>query len=163
MWIGYRIISSFGTGLALVLPQVAVQPGLAPQDIPVGISMAIFFQSFGGAIFVSIGNNVFNNKLVQYVGDVGFPEFDASKIVQAAVQQGIKTFVSYWTSDVLFDNLAGLDRCHVLSDTGKCNPFDDDASGYYRADTVVSLVLQRLEDAEADNDPISGVIAGMDT
>ena len=61
------------------------------------------------------------------------------------------------------DNFAGLDRGHFLSTTGNCNPFDDDASGYCRADAVASLVLKRLEDAQADNDPIYGVIAGVDT
>ncbi|OCK90224.1 polyketide synthase [Cenococcum geophilum 1.58] len=61
------------------------------------------------------------------------------------------------------DNFAGLDRGHFLSTTGNCNPFDDDASGYCRADGVASLVLKRLEDAEADNDPIFGVIAGVNT
>jgi naphtho-gamma-pyrone polyketide synthase len=61
------------------------------------------------------------------------------------------------------DNFAGLDKGHFLSTTGNCNPFDDDASGYCRADAVASLVLKRLEDAEADNDPILGVIAGVNT
>ncbi|KAL9094495.1 MAG: hypothetical protein Q9165_003345 [Trypethelium subeluteriae] len=61
------------------------------------------------------------------------------------------------------DNFAGLDRGHFLSTTGNCNPFDDDASGYCRADAVASLVLKRLEDAEIDNDPIFGVIAGVNT
>jgi len=87
MWIGYQIISGFGTGLALALPQVAVQPGLAPLDISIGISMTIFLQFFGGALFVSIGNNIFNSKLVQYVSDIGIPNFDASKIVQAGATQ----------------------------------------------------------------------------
>ena len=61
------------------------------------------------------------------------------------------------------DNFAGLDRGHFLSTTGNCNSFDDEASGYCRADAVASVVLKRLEDAEADNDPIYGVIAGVDT
>lgn len=61
------------------------------------------------------------------------------------------------------DNFAGLDRGHFLSITGNCNPFDDDAGGYCRADAVASVILKRLEDAEADNDPIFGVIAGVNT
>lgn len=87
MWIGYQIISGFGTGLALALPQVAVQPGLAPQDIPIGISMTIFLQFFGGALFVSVGNNILNTKLVQYVRDIGIPNFDAGKIVEAGATE----------------------------------------------------------------------------
>lgn len=86
-WIGYQIISGFGTGLALALPQVAVQPGLAPQDIPIGISMTIFLQFFGGALFVSVGNNILNSKLVQYVRDIGIPDFDASKIIDSGATE----------------------------------------------------------------------------
>ncbi|KAL1963919.1 hypothetical protein VTN77DRAFT_7725 [Rasamsonia byssochlamydoides] len=61
------------------------------------------------------------------------------------------------------DNFAGLDRGHFLSTTGNCNAFDDGASGYCRADAVGSVILKRLEDAEADNDPIFGVIVGAYT
>ena len=56
------------------------------------------------------------------------------------------------------DNFAGLDRGHFLSTTGNCNTFDDGADGYCRADAVGTIVLKRLKDAEADNDPIKGVI-----
>lgn len=47
--------------------------------------------------------------------------------------------------------------------TGNCNAFDDGASGYCRADAVGSVILKRLEDAEADNDPVFGVIVGSTT
>lgn len=87
MWIGYQIISGFGTGLALALPQVAVQPGLLPQAIPTAISMTTFSQVFGGAPFVSIGNNIFNNKLVQYVSHIGISNLDATKVIQAGATE----------------------------------------------------------------------------
>ncbi|KAL1970787.1 hypothetical protein VTN77DRAFT_2621 [Rasamsonia byssochlamydoides] len=61
------------------------------------------------------------------------------------------------------DNFAGLDRGHFLSRTGNCNTFDDGADGYCRADGVGTVVLKRLEDAQADNDPILGVIVGAYT
>lgn len=86
-WIGYQIISGFGTGLALALPQVAVQPALAPQDIPIGISLTIFFQFFGGALFTSVGNNILNTKLVQNVRVIGIPNFDTSRIVKAGATE----------------------------------------------------------------------------
>ena len=59
--------------------------------------------------------------------------------------------------------------CLLISHTyidrlqGNCNTFDDGASGYCRADAVGSVVLKRLEDAQADNDPIFGIIAGAAT
>lgn len=61
------------------------------------------------------------------------------------------------------DNHAGLDRGHFLSRTGNCNTFDDGADGYCRADGVGTVILKRLEDAQADNDPIHGVIVGAYT
>lgn len=61
------------------------------------------------------------------------------------------------------DNFAGLDRGHFLSRTGNCNTFDNDADGYCRADGVGTVVMKRLSDAIADNDPIFGVVLGAQT
>ncbi|KOS48209.1 hypothetical protein ACN38_g825 [Penicillium nordicum] len=61
------------------------------------------------------------------------------------------------------DNHAGLDRGHFLSRTGNCTTFDDGADGYCRADGIGSIVVKRLEDAQADNDPIYGIIGGAYT
>ncbi|CAJ2509016.1 Uu.00g140420.m01.CDS01 [Anthostomella pinea] len=61
------------------------------------------------------------------------------------------------------DNFAGLDRGYFLSRTGGCKTFDDSADGYCRADGVGTVVLKRLDDAEADKDPILGIIIGAYT
>lgn len=61
------------------------------------------------------------------------------------------------------DLFAGLSRAHFLSKTGSCKTFDDGADGFCRGDGVGTVVLKRLEDAEADNDPILGVILGTAT
>ena len=56
------------------------------------------------------------------------------------------------------DIFAGLSRGQFLSKTGNCQTYDNDADGYCRGDGIGSLVIKRLEDAEADNDRILGVI-----
>ncbi|KAJ5768708.1 ketoacyl-synt-domain-containing protein [Penicillium odoratum] len=61
------------------------------------------------------------------------------------------------------DMYAGLSRGQFLSKSGSCKTFDDAADGYCRADAVGTVVLKRLEDAEADNDPILGVILASAT
>ncbi|ESU07824.1 hypothetical protein FGSG_02395 [Fusarium graminearum PH-1] len=52
-----------------------------------------------------------------------------------------------------------LSKSGVLSDTGNCKTFRDDADGYCRADFVGTVVLKRLEDAIAHNDNILAVVA----
>lgn len=64
---------------------------------------------------------------------------------------------------ILSDITAGLDRGHFLSKTGNCKTFDNDADGYCRGEGVCTLVIKRIEDAKADNDPIVAVILGAYT
>lgn len=76
-----------------------------------------------------------------------------SKDIDMAVV-GAANIVGYphsWTS---------LSKSGVLSDTGNCKTYRDDADGYCRADFVGSVVLKRLEDAVAQNDNILAVVAG---
>ncbi|XXG97472.1 hypothetical protein Hte_003774 [Hypoxylon texense] len=61
------------------------------------------------------------------------------------------------------DFTAGLDRGHFLSRTGNCKTFDDSADGYCRGEGIGTVIIKRLEDAIADNDPIQGVILGAYT
>jgi monodictyphenone polyketide synthase len=62
------------------------------------------------------------------------------------------------------DGFAGLSQGYFLTKTpNACKTWDSEADGYCRADGIGSLVLKRLEDAEADNDNILGVILGAAT
>nr|APX43974.1 polyketide synthase [Pestalotiopsis microspora] len=61
------------------------------------------------------------------------------------------------------DMTAGLDKGHFLSRTGNCKTFDDTADGYCRGEGVGTVILKRLDDAIADEDPILGVILGAYT
>ncbi|RMZ74762.1 hypothetical protein DV737_g5762, partial [Chaetothyriales sp. CBS 132003] len=62
------------------------------------------------------------------------------------------------------DAFAGLGKGHFLTKTpNACKTWDSEADGYCRADGIGSIVMKRLEDAEADNDNILGVIVGAGT
>lgn len=61
------------------------------------------------------------------------------------------------------DIFAGLSRGQFLSKTGPCSTFDNDADGYCRGDGCASVIVKRLEDAEADQDRILAVILGTAT
>ncbi|KZT20495.1 putative MFS multidrug transporter [Neolentinus lepideus HHB14362 ss-1] len=64
MWIGYQVIFGFGLGLGLQQPGMAAQTTLEPKDTSTGVSLMFFGQSLGGAVFLSVAENIFTNKLV---------------------------------------------------------------------------------------------------
>ncbi|KAK1830415.1 DHA14-like major facilitator [Podospora conica] len=67
VWIGYQILAGVGIGLGMQQPLMAVQTVLEIDDVPTGTAVVVFMQTLGGALFVSIAQNVFTNKLVEYV------------------------------------------------------------------------------------------------
>lgn len=64
-WIGYQFIASIGFGLGVQVPFTAIQVKIPPEDRPIANSLAIFFQSFGGALALSIDQNIFSTTLRQ--------------------------------------------------------------------------------------------------
>ncbi|KAF5657144.1 major facilitator superfamily transporter [Fusarium heterosporum] len=69
-WIGYQIPYGFGLGITLQIPLVASQTVLPLEDVPTGTSILNFSQLLGGAIFVSVGQNLFTNELVREIRGV---------------------------------------------------------------------------------------------
>ena len=63
-WIGYQIIYGFGVGFGMQQPIIAAQTVLPLADVPMGTSIIVFTQILGGAIFISVAQNVFSNQLV---------------------------------------------------------------------------------------------------
>ncbi|KFY12503.1 hypothetical protein V491_06771 [Pseudogymnoascus sp. VKM F-3775] len=62
-WIGYQVIIGIGRGLLMQMPVLAVQAALPPEKTTLGITFSTFCQSFGGALFIALGQTVFTNRL----------------------------------------------------------------------------------------------------
>jgi MFS family permease len=66
-WIGYQIIYGLGSGMGFQQPMMAAQTVLPLDDVPIGTAFVMFIQLLGGAMFVSVGENIFTNQLVRNV------------------------------------------------------------------------------------------------
>ncbi|KAK5045299.1 hypothetical protein LTR84_009405 [Exophiala bonariae] len=64
-WIGYQVIFGLGIGLGMQQPGVAAQTVLTKKDVPTGIALMMFFRNLGGALFISISQNVLQNDLIK--------------------------------------------------------------------------------------------------
>ncbi|KAL5384412.1 hypothetical protein PMIN02_009220 [Paraphaeosphaeria minitans] len=108
VWIGYQIVAGLGVGLALQTPFIAVQRAVRPADMAQGMAVAIFFNSLGGALSISIAQNLFISSL-----RTNIPKYargvDAQSIVDAG-GVGIRDMVSA-------DQLANVLHAYNLSIT----------------------------------------------
>lgn len=66
-WIGYQVIYGVGIGFGMQQPLITVQTVLPLVDVPTGTALVMFMQAFGGALFVSVGQNVFDNRLLSNI------------------------------------------------------------------------------------------------
>ncbi|KAI5811474.1 major facilitator superfamily domain-containing protein [Peziza echinospora] len=80
-WIGYQILAGAGVGLMIQVPMIAAQTVLKMEDVPTGVAAIVFAQSLGGALFISVGNNVFSNELIKGILKVA-PNVTAAQILQ---------------------------------------------------------------------------------
>lgn len=81
-WIGYQILAGIGAGACVQIPFIAVQVVLSKKDMPTGNAVAIFFNSLGGAVAISIAQNIFSNTLIQEIPKLT-TGLDAATIIAA--------------------------------------------------------------------------------
>ncbi|OTA69676.1 putative efflux pump [Hypoxylon sp. EC38] len=81
-WIGFQILFGAGVGLSMQQPLMAVQTVLDIKDVPTGTSILVFVQTVGGALFVSVGQTVFSNQLVQELA-TNVPNLDPTLVLNS--------------------------------------------------------------------------------
>lgn len=57
-WIGFQILAGVGVGAIVQIPFIAMQAVLSEKDMPIGNAVAVFFNTLGGAVSLSIDQNV---------------------------------------------------------------------------------------------------------
>jgi EmrB/QacA subfamily drug resistance transporter len=91
MWIGYQIIYGLGVGFGIQQAVITVQVVLPLKDVPVGTALAMFMQTFGGALFNSVAQNVFNNTLLKGIR-TDAPSVDTNIILHVGATNLVQTF-----------------------------------------------------------------------
>jgi MFS family permease len=82
-WAGYQVLTSAGFGISIQQGFTAVQTVLGPDDMAIATAAVVAAQSLGGAVFLSVGNSVFQNKLLQASAAGVLNGLDIKKIIDS--------------------------------------------------------------------------------
>ncbi|KAK5707030.1 hypothetical protein LTR17_021066 [Elasticomyces elasticus] len=98
-WIGYQVLFGLGVGLGMQQGNMAAQTVLARKDVPIGVSLMMLWQNLGGAVFISVSQNIFNSHLVSSL---------VKQNIGLSPQQILNTGATSLRSAVPADNLPEL-------------------------------------------------------
>ena len=114
-WIGYQILIGAGNGMITQRPLIAIQAVLLKEDIPIGAAMIVFFQSVGGALFLSTGQCIFNNRLIYNLEAVLPLEFNPASVLQSGATSLREIVPLDLLPSVLGEYNDALDHTYILS------------------------------------------------
>ena len=78
-WFGYQVIYGLGMGAGFQNAYLGPQNVLPRADVPLGMALMFFMQQLGGAIFLSVGQNIFSSQLVDSLS--GIANLDTEAII----------------------------------------------------------------------------------
>ncbi|KAK0618941.1 major facilitator superfamily domain-containing protein [Immersiella caudata] len=103
-WFGYEALTGIAIGMGLQQPVMAVQTVLSIDDVPIASSLVVFMQTLGAAVFVSVGQTVFSNRLITnldaQLGVSSGPNFNPTELFKTEV--GATDIVSKLPPDLRF-------------------------------------------------------------
>ena len=79
-WIGYQALVGIGLGLIFQIPVIVGQAIVTPSDLSSVSAIMLFFQTIGGALFISAGQAGFTNKMIQQL-PIKAPTVDVAKVI----------------------------------------------------------------------------------
>ncbi|PMD53429.1 efflux pump [Hyaloscypha bicolor E] len=91
-WVMYQFVAGLGRGCGMQTPVIAIQNTLTVEQVPLGISLVIFIQTFGGSLALTIAQLVFDRCL-----EAAIPKYAPTANVSAIVHAGATAFPSVVT------------------------------------------------------------------
>ncbi|KAH6622456.1 major facilitator superfamily transporter [Boeremia exigua] len=111
-WIGYQVLFGMGLGCGGQQASLAMQKALPRKDVSLGLALGFLMQQLGGAVFLSVCQNVFATKLVNRLS--GVAGLDPMQIVSSGAT-AIRTIVPADEVDVVVDAYSfGITRCFLI-------------------------------------------------
>lgn len=86
-WIGFQFLFGAGVGLGLQTAFAAPQCALPIGDVAIGTAIVMFLENLCAAVFVSVGQNVFGNRLGANIGLYAPGVVDAGVLIEGGATE----------------------------------------------------------------------------
>ena len=93
IWIGFQVLLGIGIGMGMQQPIMMAQIVLPREDQSTGVALMSFGQNLGGALFLSVAQNIFTDELVRRLQAIPGFGLDRKAIVESGATR-IKDLVS---------------------------------------------------------------------
>lgn len=102
VWIGTQVLFGFGIGVGMQQPSMMAQIVLPKGDQPTGVALMFFGQNLGGAIFVSVAQNIFTDTLASRLSNFAELHLDKAAIIQMGATS-VKDLVAPQDVEAVFE------------------------------------------------------------
>ncbi|KAI1078102.1 major facilitator superfamily domain-containing protein [Whalleya microplaca] len=117
-WFGFQVLSGLGTGAGFQAGVIVVQNVVSEDLVPQGTACVQFFQSLGGALFISVAQSLFQNGLIKGVARAA-PQIDPAVLTNSGASQIRQVLATIGQEDaleaVLEAYMRGLRNAYYIS------------------------------------------------
>ncbi|KAK3997528.1 major facilitator superfamily-domain-containing protein [Cladorrhinum sp. PSN332] len=106
-WVGYQILGGFAWGAAFQVPIIIGQSTAAPDDMSSVTAIILFFQTVGGAFWVSAAQSAFVNELVKRLA-TSAPDVNPFLVLGTGATQIRTVFPPDQVPGILIAYMAGI-------------------------------------------------------
>lgn len=107
IWIGFQVVAGAGFGIGMPLPVILGQAKSAPDDLSSVSAMLLFFQTVGGAFFMSGAQAAFSNELIKKAA-TSVPGVNPEMLLAAGAAQLREFFPPDKLGGILISYMTGI-------------------------------------------------------
>ncbi|KZT52965.1 major facilitator superfamily transporter [Calocera cornea HHB12733] len=113
-WIGYQVVAGVGIGIAVQIPISAAQARVPMSDLAPVTATVLFFQTIGGAFFISAGQSIFTNRLLNTLAKTA-PSVDPALVIATGATDLHQVFPADVLPGILRAYMDGLKDTYALA------------------------------------------------
>ncbi|KAK5070248.1 hypothetical protein LTS08_007923 [Lithohypha guttulata] len=106
-WLGYQAMSGIGLGLVFQIPVIVAQSVVKPHDISSVTAMILFFQTVGGAIWISAAQAGWANRMLDQIA-ARLPDVNSGLVIATGATELRHVFTAEQLPEILNAYMEGL-------------------------------------------------------